>query len=191
MPTVKELNEAAPDTPTFVLFLYSQGLINGAAVEALGLTEDTKAPEGGRYEFVDGGAILHAEPNPPILYQMIAKPPQLLRGSDQFDAPLLPRAEPAGHDQRRRRGRRRARVPQGLRRNGAWPGRGDVRRIGYYLFRQTAGKEAEDFRNWTSEYEAGRKGQVSITASNSKGRRVPGAQAGDGKTSWPPGPTLA
>ena len=26
MPTVAELNEAAPDTPTFVLFLYSQGL---------------------------------------------------------------------------------------------------------------------------------------------------------------------
>ena len=41
MPTVKELNEAAPDTPTFVLFLYSQGMINRAAVQALGLTAQT------------------------------------------------------------------------------------------------------------------------------------------------------
>jgi len=29
-------------------------------------------------------------------------------------------------------------------------------RIGYYLFAQTAGKEAEDFRRWTSEYEVGK-----------------------------------
>jgi predicted amidohydrolase YtcJ len=39
MPTVKELNEAAPETPTFVLLLYSQGLLNRAAVQALGLTD--------------------------------------------------------------------------------------------------------------------------------------------------------
>jgi predicted amidohydrolase YtcJ len=44
MPTIKELNQAAPDTPTFVLFLYSQGRINRAAVKALGLTRKTKAP---------------------------------------------------------------------------------------------------------------------------------------------------
>jgi len=87
MPTVKELNEAAPNTPTFVLFLYSQGMINRAAVQALGLTEATKAPEGGRYEFVDGGAILHADPNPAILYAMIAKPPQL-SAEDQINSTL-------------------------------------------------------------------------------------------------------
>src|SRR5262245_5754282 len=77
MPTVKELNDAAPETPAFVLFLYSEGMLNRAAVQALGLTEDTKAPTGGRYELVDGGAVLHAEPDPTILYAMIAKPPQL------------------------------------------------------------------------------------------------------------------
>src|SRR5829696_1745168 len=87
MPTVKERNDAAPDTPTFVLFLYSQGLINRAAVRAIGLTEQTKAPEGGRFEFVDGGAILYAEPNPLILYQMIAEPPQL-SAEDQVNSTL-------------------------------------------------------------------------------------------------------
>ena len=29
-------------------------------------------------------------------------------------------------------------------------------RIGYYLFAQTAGKEAEDFRDWTAQYQAGK-----------------------------------
>ncbi len=58
MPTVAELNDAAPDTPVYVLFAYSQGLLNRAGAVALGLTPDSKAPEGGSFEFVDGGAIL-------------------------------------------------------------------------------------------------------------------------------------
>jgi hypothetical protein len=131
MPTVKELNEAAPDTPTFVLFLYSQGRLNRAAVEALGLTKGTKAPEGGRFEFVDGGAILHAEPNPLILYQMIAKPPQL-SPEDQVNSTLhfyrelnrlgMTSAVDAGG------GGRGARLPQGLQRQpGRRTRRGDVR----------------------------------------------------------------
>ena len=46
MPTVAEFNEAAPDTPVFVLFLYSQAFLNSAGVEALKLTPESKAPEG-------------------------------------------------------------------------------------------------------------------------------------------------
>lgn len=158
MPTVKELNEAAPDTPTFVLFLYSQGMINRAAVQALGLTEQTPAPEGGRYEFVDGGAILHAEPNPLILYQMIAKPPQL-SAADQVNSTLH------FYREMNRLGMTSAvdvgggghafptdyAGSQELALKGEMPVR-----ISYYLFAQTAGQEAEDFRRWTSEYEAGK-----------------------------------
>jgi predicted amidohydrolase YtcJ len=44
-----------------------------------------RSPLGGRYEFVDGGAILHAEPNPAILYAMIAKPPPL-SAEDQINS---------------------------------------------------------------------------------------------------------
>ena len=58
MPTVAELNDSAPDTPVYVLFAYSEGLLNRAGAVALGLTPDSKAPEGGSFEFVDGGAIL-------------------------------------------------------------------------------------------------------------------------------------
>ena len=77
MPTVSELNEAAPNTPVFVLFLYSRGFLNEAGVKALGLTPESRPPPGGRYEFVEGGAILHAEPNPAILYTTIARLPEL------------------------------------------------------------------------------------------------------------------
>jgi predicted amidohydrolase YtcJ len=78
MPTVAELNEAAPETPVFVLFLYSQALMNKAGAQALQLTPESTPPEGGRYEFVEGGGlILHATPNPMILYTTIAKLPGL------------------------------------------------------------------------------------------------------------------
>ena len=43
MPTVAELNEAAPNTPVFVLFLYSQALMNKAGAEALKLTPREQA----------------------------------------------------------------------------------------------------------------------------------------------------
>jgi predicted amidohydrolase YtcJ len=158
MPTIKELNEAAPETPTFVLFLYSQGMINRAAVQALGLNAQTKNPDGGRYEFVDGGAILHAEPNPLILYQMIAKPPQL-SPEEQINSTLhyyreLNRlgmtsaidAGGGGHS-----------FPKDYASSRAVAERGDMSiRIGYYLFAQTQGKESDDFRSWTRNYEAGK-----------------------------------
>src|SRR6266704_119526 len=50
MPTLDELNAAAPDTPVFVLHLYSRGMLNRAGLRALGITADTKAPPGGRFE---------------------------------------------------------------------------------------------------------------------------------------------
>ena len=158
MPTVKELNEAAPDTPTFVLFLYSQGLINRAAVQALGLTEDTKAPEGGRYEFVDGGAILHAEPNPAILYAMIAKPPQL-SAEDQINSTrhFYRELNRLGMTSAVDAGGGGHAFPQDYSGSQAVARQGEMSvRIGYYLFAQIAGKEAEDFRHWTSEYQAGK-----------------------------------
>lgn len=57
MPTVGELNDAAPDTPVYVMFTYSEGRLNRAGAAALGLTPNSHPPEGS-YEFVDGGAIL-------------------------------------------------------------------------------------------------------------------------------------
>jgi predicted amidohydrolase YtcJ len=58
MPTVAELNAAAPDISVYVLFAYSEGLLNKAGAVALGLTPDSTTPEGGSSEFVAGGAVL-------------------------------------------------------------------------------------------------------------------------------------
>ena len=78
MPTPAELSKVAPDTPVFVLLLYSRGFLSAAAVEKLDITENTPAPAGGRYEMIDdGGAILFAEPDPTILYQTIGQLPGL------------------------------------------------------------------------------------------------------------------
>jgi predicted amidohydrolase YtcJ len=72
MPTVAELNLAAPDTPVYVLFAYSAGFLNRAGVAAIGLSPNSKPPEGGSFEFVDGGAILR---QPPAVYAAVAQLP--------------------------------------------------------------------------------------------------------------------
>jgi predicted amidohydrolase YtcJ len=82
MPTIAELNNAAPDTPVYVLFAYSEGLLNRAGAAALGLTPDSKPPEGGSFEFVDGGAILR---KPAAAYTPVgALPP--LSAEDQVNS---------------------------------------------------------------------------------------------------------
>ena len=47
MPTLEELNQAAPDTPVFVLHLYDRALLNRAALRVAGYTRDTPNPPGG------------------------------------------------------------------------------------------------------------------------------------------------
>src|SRR5450830_440373 len=46
MPTLDDINAAAPDTPVFVLHLYDRALLNGAALRAVGYTRDTPNPPG-------------------------------------------------------------------------------------------------------------------------------------------------
>lgn len=48
MPTLDELNQAAPDTPVFVLHLYDRALLNRAALRVAGYTKDTPNPPGRR-----------------------------------------------------------------------------------------------------------------------------------------------
>ena len=49
MPTLEEINAAAPDTPVFVLHLYDRALLNRAAVRAVGYTRDTPESPGGHH----------------------------------------------------------------------------------------------------------------------------------------------
>jgi predicted amidohydrolase YtcJ len=80
MPTLAEINAAAPDTPVFILHLYDRALLNGAALKAAGITKDSPDPAGGRIERDANGnptGMLIAEPNALILYSTLAKGPKL------------------------------------------------------------------------------------------------------------------
>jgi predicted amidohydrolase YtcJ len=80
LPTLEELNAAAPDTPVFILHLYDRALLNAAAVRAVGYTKDTPEPPGGRILRDERGnptGLLLAAPNAGILYATLAKGPKL------------------------------------------------------------------------------------------------------------------
>ncbi|RXZ38654.1 amidohydrolase [Oxalobacteraceae bacterium CAVE-383] len=80
LPTIEELNAAAPDTPVFILHLYDRALLNAAALRTVGYTRDTPNPPGG--EIIRDGhgnptGMLLAKPNATILYATLAKGPKL------------------------------------------------------------------------------------------------------------------
>lgn len=80
LPTLEELNAAAPDTPVFVLHLYDRALLNAAALRAVGYTRDTPNPPGGVIERDRRGnptGLLLAKPNAMILYSTLAMGPRL------------------------------------------------------------------------------------------------------------------
>lgn len=80
MPTLDEINAAAPDTPVFILNLYTQAMLNRAALRAVGYTRNTPNPTGGEIQRDRNGqptGLLIARPNAAILYATLAKGPKL------------------------------------------------------------------------------------------------------------------
>lgn len=157
MPTIAELNAAAPDTPVFILYLYSKGFLNAAGVQALDISEATEPPPGSRYHFVDGGAELIADPNPMILYKTIGQLPQLspeqmlnstqhfYRELNRFGLTSVIDAGGGGHM-----------FPADYGATDTLAQSGDVDlRISYYLFPQTPGREKDDFEAWIAANEIG------------------------------------
>jgi predicted amidohydrolase YtcJ len=91
MPTLDEINAAAPETPVFVLHLYDRAFLNGAALRAVGYTKDTPAPLGGEIQRDKRGnptGLLIARPNAMILYSALFKGPKLAR-EDQMNSSRL------------------------------------------------------------------------------------------------------
>jgi predicted amidohydrolase YtcJ len=80
MPTLEEVNKAAPDTPVFILHLYDCALLNQAALRALNIDDSTPNPPGGLICRDASGrptGLFIAEPNALILYSTIARAPKL------------------------------------------------------------------------------------------------------------------
>ena len=80
MPTLAEINAAAPGTPVFILRLYDRALLNRAALHAAGFSKESQPPPGSLIERDKDGeptGMLVAKPNAVILYSTLAKGPKL------------------------------------------------------------------------------------------------------------------
>lgn len=166
-PTPAEINEATGDVPTFVLYLYSRGWLNRAGLEALGIDENTEAPEGSSFEKGPDGkltGVLLAEPNPGILYARIgALPPlnnaEMVNGSRQFYRELNRLGITSGIDA----GGGGHKFPkdyigtQELAEAGEMP-----IRLSYYLFPQNQGEEYAEFQQWMANNEVGQNGDIHL-----------------------------
>lgn len=154
MPTLAEINAAAPDTPVFILHLYDRALLNGAALRAAGITKETPDPAGGRVERdADGNptGMLIAEPNAMILYSTLAK------------GPTLPVADQINSTRHFMRELNRLGVTSAIDAGGGSQNYPDdynvieklhrdgqmTVRIAYNLFTQNKGGELADFQKWT------------------------------------------
>ena len=160
MPTLEELNAAAPDTPVFVLHLYDRALLNRAALQAVGYTRDTPNPPGG--EIVRDAAgnptgMLIARPNAMILYATLAKGPSLpleyqVNSTRQFMRELnrlgLTSAIDAGGGFQN--------YPDDYQIINKLAAEGQLTiRIAYNLFTQNKGGELADFQKWTGMVKPG------------------------------------
>jgi len=154
MPTLEEINQAAPDTPVFLLHLYDRALLNRAALRACGYTKDTPDPPGGqivRDSLGNPTGLLLAKPNALILYATLAKGPRL---------PIEYQANSTRHFMRELN---RLGITSVIDAGGGFQNypedyqvieqlhRDDqlTVRIAYNLFTQNKGKEVDDFRGWS------------------------------------------
>ncbi len=156
LPTIEELNAAAPDTPVFILHLYDRAILNAAALRVVGYTKDTPNPPGGEIVRDQAGnptGLLLARPNATILYATLGKGPKLpaeyQRNSTQhfmrevnrlgitgvIDAGGGSQSYPDDYQ-----------VIEALHRDGLL-----TVRIAYNLFTQKPKHEIEDFSKWVKE----------------------------------------
>jgi len=152
-PTLEELNEVAPNTPVYVQYLYSRGYLNQAGLKAMGIDENTKAPQGSRIELGPNGkptGLLIADPHAGLLYQTIANLPGLSE-KDQANSTIQFFYELArfgltsvidvgggGHFFPEN-----YQIAQKLAEDGKLP-----LRVSFYLFPPVPGREYSDFQKW-------------------------------------------
>lgn len=157
MPTSEELTKAAPNTPVFVLHLYSGGVLNKKAMEVLGVNENSVAPKGSYYEKDENGNLtgrLVADPNPMILYKTIGALPhmtqeQQLNSSILYYNELLSLGMTSAVDA----GGGGHVFPYNYRASHILAASGKLpMRVSNFLFPQKPGQEMNDFMMWMSNY---------------------------------------
>jgi predicted amidohydrolase YtcJ len=160
LPTVAELNAAAPETPVFILNLYQSAILNRAAVTAAGFTKDTPNPPGGQIVRGHDGeptGMLLAAPGALILYSTLAK------------APMLPEEERAASTKHYLRELNRFGLTSAIDAAGGFQNFPDnygtvmqlaerkelTVRIAYHLFPQVGGQEIDDLKRWIGTIKQG------------------------------------
>ncbi|WP_299629112.1 amidohydrolase [uncultured Tateyamaria sp.] len=160
MPTLDEINDAAPDTPVFILHLYGSALLNRAALKAIGMTRETPNPPGGVIE-------RDAKGNPTGM--LVAKPSALILYSTLSQGPKLPPEDQINSTRHFMRELNRLGVTSVIDAGGGgqnYPDDYDVVsklnedghltvRIAYNLFAQKAGSELSDYEKWVEITEPG------------------------------------
>ena len=154
LPTLKEINDIAPDTPVFLLHLYDRALLNAAALRAIGYDKNTKAPPGGEIYYDNSGnptGLLLARPNATILYAALAKGPKLpyeyqVNSTRHFMRELNRLGVTGVIDA----GGGSQNYPDDYKVIRELDAENKITvRIAYNLFTQKPGEEKEDFLNWT------------------------------------------
>jgi predicted amidohydrolase YtcJ len=155
MPTIEEINQAAPDTPVFILHLYDRAILNRAALKVVGYTKDTPNPPGGEIQRDSNGnptGMLVAKPNAMILYSTLAKGPTLpleyqVNSTRQFMRELNRLGVTSAIDA----GGGFQNYPEDYQVVDQLAKDGQLTiRIAYNLFTQNKGSELEDFQKWTN-----------------------------------------
>jgi len=155
LPTLDDLNAAAPDTPVFILHVYDRALLNRAALRAVGYTRDTPEPPGGIIERDKSGqptGLLVADPNAWILYKTLSLGPRLgpehqMNSTRHFMRELNRLGVTSVCDA----GGGFQNYPEDYGVINALHDRGEMTvRIAYNLFTQRPQKEREDFAAWAA-----------------------------------------
>ncbi|WP_444958624.1 amidohydrolase [Microbulbifer sp. ZKSA002] len=160
LPTIAEINKAAPDTPVYIQYFYSVGMLNQMGMDKLGINRNTEDPKGGKFVRDSHGTptgLMLAQPHPGIFYGKIAALPDtseevkvnstihLFHELAKFGLTSVIDAGgggfgyPDGYS-----------VAEKLATEGKLP-----LRTSFYLFAQNPGKELEDYHDWTRGNKAG------------------------------------
>jgi predicted amidohydrolase YtcJ len=154
-PTIEEINEAVPDKPVFITYLYGKAFLNKKGIEVLGYTKDTKYEGSLLEQDKDGNltGVMYAKQTPKAIYTTLAlttklTPEEQRSSTINFDRELnrfgiTSVVDAAGGGQNFPSDYSTSLVL-------AREGKLTVRKA-YYLFAQQKGREFQDYEKWIAQ----------------------------------------
>ena len=153
-PTIEEINEAVPDKPVFITYLYGKAFINRKGIEVLKYSKETKY-EGSQVELDANGnptGLLYAKETPKAIYTTLALT-TVLNHEERLNSTihyyhelnrfgLTSAIDAAG-------GGQNYADDYGVALELAKQGKLTLR-TSYYLFAQVKGREFEDYKKWVA-----------------------------------------